>query len=137
MNSKKTDQNISELIYILESKNISLNQIALKHVKSNEACQDIFGLIESSDFVIYMTPLDSEASLSRLNDFVTHYDLAQHPSAFIIIDSETILSVEMVSEHIEMMEKFLDKHNSKVIDARYFKDALKLFKDLKVKGADQ
>lgn len=136
MDSKKIDENFSELIYILESKNISLNQIALKHVHSKDACHDIYGLVENSDFVIYMTPLDSEVSQVRLKEFVTHYDLDQHPSAFIIIDSDTLLSVEHVTDHIDMMEDFLEKHNSKVIDARYFKDALQLFKDLTIKGAD-
>ncbi len=52
------DSRLSELIYTLESKDVELRHIMLKNITSIKACEEVHSIMESSDFVVYVTPLD-------------------------------------------------------------------------------
>ncbi|MCH4886732.1 hypothetical protein EZV73_04090 [Acidaminobacter sp. JC074] len=131
MNHSNADSKLSELIYTLESKNIETNVVSLKNITSKEKCHEINEILTRSELVIYMTVLDSKDSLNRLETFLDHYEYDLHPPMFLIIDSKTLLSVDTVEQHLDRFETFADNHSSRVINAKYFKDALEEFKMMK------
>lgn len=130
IDNESLDVKLTELIYALESKDIILRNIQLKQIKTIEACMDIQRLIESSDFVIYVAPLDSDASMKRLALFQSSYHEESHPPIFLILDSNQLLSVAVVSNYIDMFEDFAKNHNSYIVDVKYFKDAIETFNKL-------
>ncbi len=125
-----SDNKLSELLYTLESKNFETMVVNLKNIASDDKCKEIRQMVKQSDMVIYMTTLDSEDSLKRLEVFLNHYNDDFHPPIFLIIDSETLLSVESVERYLDSFEEFALKHQSKIVNAKYFKDALEVFKDM-------
>jgi len=131
MDHSNADNRLSELVYTLESKNIEANVISLKNITSQEKCQEVIDIISKSELVIYMTVLDSKDSHNRLETFLDHYDKDLHPPMFLIIDSKNLLSVDVVEKHLDTFEIFANNHHSKVINAKYFKDALEEFKMMK------
>ena len=124
------DSRLSELIYTLESKDVELRHIMLKNITSIKACEEVHSIMESSDFVVYVTPLDSEVSRKRLEMFLSNYKLDNHPATFLILDSESLLSVETVTDYLEEFEVFINNHHSKIVDVQYFKDAIEIFSSI-------
>lgn len=119
----KLDIKLSELIYGLESKNIQVNNLVLKHLKTQESYEGIHDIISLSDMAFYVCPLDSQSAVTGLMDFLEQYDLPTHPAIYLILDAQTTLSVETVTDFIDVFEHFASQHNSKIIDVQYFKDA--------------
>lgn len=113
---------LSEFIYQLENLGNELHYIHLQHVSLDD-CKSLHQLLALSDLVIYISPLDSKSSQIKLNKFLDNYR-GDHPKIFLVLDSNELLSVQRVTDYIEMFEKFIDKHHSKIIDVQYFKDAL-------------
>ncbi len=132
VDNQALDMKLSELIYALESKDIILRNIQLKHIRTIEACEEVHQLVESSDFVIYVAPLDSEASIKRLELFQSSYQEESHPPLFLILDSNHLLSVDDVTSYIETFEQFASNHKSHIVDVQYFKDAIETFNKLKI-----
>ncbi len=135
INANMADQldiRLSELIYTLESKNVELRHIMLKNITSVKACEDVHSIMESSDYVIYIALLDSDISRRRLEMFLSNYELDNHPDTFLILDSESLLSVETVADYLDEFETFIRKHNSKIVDVQYFKDAIEIFSSIQI-----
>lgn len=124
------DLKLSELVYILESKELNVHVIKLRELSSNDFTR-ISDIIETSDFVIYTAPLDSKLSRKKLSTFLKKNNIKKHPPLFLVLDSYDLLSVKMVETYIDEFERFADQLETTVVDAKYFKDAIEMFKKMK------
>ena len=122
------DLKLSELIYTLESKNFDVNIIKLENINDDNHCNKARKVIESSDFIIYVAPLDSDISRERLSTYLKAYKNEKHPPLFLVLDSNELLSVETVENYIDEFEIFAEDHHTRIVDVKYFKDALEVFK---------
>lgn len=125
------DLKLSELIYTLESKNFDVNIIKLKNINDENHCTKVQEVIETSNFIIYVAPLDSDISRERLSTYLKAYKKEKHPPLFLVLDSNELLSVETVENYIDEFEIFADDHQTRIVDVKYFKDALEVFKRMK------
>jgi hypothetical protein len=117
------DLKVSELIYALESKEVSIDYILLKSLTSEAACDAVHKSISKSEMIIYVCPVDSEKAMDRLIQFNNAYKEDMHPYIYIILDSKRLLSVDEVTEFIDYFEDYAQAHDVKIIDVKYFKDA--------------
>lgn len=121
---QEEDGRISELIYQIESQNIDVEFFSLRQLIEPTSCNEVLDLIEASQLAIYICPVDAILSRRRLKRFLNHYDKQIHPPIYLILDATRLLSVEEVQAYIDEFESFAQQNHSRIVNVKYFKDAL-------------
>lgn len=115
---------ISEIVYALESENVNVMNVTLNNFDYKiESVNRLKSIIESSDMIIYASPIIEGFISDNLLNFMDDLKTTNHPNIFVILECNDDVTVDSVNEIVEYFEQFSTKQNARILDIQYLTDA--------------